>query len=56
MRRYLEYSWDGRSDMVILRLRPAIGMVTKDYRKGVYKWVAGIGDLAIGSLGDLMTG
>jgi hypothetical protein len=38
-RRYLVYSWDGRSDMVILRLSPAIGMVTKDYRKGVYKWV-----------------
>jgi len=28
--------------MVILRLDRANRMVTKDYRKGVYKWVGGI--------------
>lgn len=30
---------DGHSDMVILRLDCHIRMVTKGYRKGVYKWV-----------------
>ena len=30
---------DGRSDMVILRLDRVNRMVTKGYRKGVYKWV-----------------
>jgi hypothetical protein len=32
---------DGHSDMVILRLDCQIRMVTKGYRKGVYKWVEG---------------
>jgi len=31
--------WDGRSDMVILRLASQNRMVTKGYRKGVYDWV-----------------
>jgi len=31
--------WDGRSDMVILRLASQNRMVTKGYRKGVYEWV-----------------
>jgi hypothetical protein len=42
--------------MVILRRDRANRMVTKDYRKGVYKWVGGIGeaeDLA-GHVGDLV--
>ena len=32
--------WDGRSDMVILRLASQNRMVTKGYRKGVYEWVS----------------
>ncbi len=33
------HPWDGRSDMVILRLDGQNRMVTKGYRKGVYEWV-----------------
>jgi|SRR5450631_41306 hypothetical protein len=35
----MEQSWDGRSDMLILRLNSQNRMVTKGYRKGVYEWV-----------------
>jgi hypothetical protein len=34
-----EQSWDGRSDMLILRPTPQNRTVTKGYRKGVYEWV-----------------
>jgi len=44
----LEPSLNGRSDMVILRLDSANRMVTKDYQKGVYKWVSGSGQPEIG--------
>src|SRR5258706_15597707 len=40
----MEQSWDGRSDMLILRLNSPNRMVTKGYRKGVYEWVWRIGE------------
>jgi hypothetical protein len=33
--------WDGRSDMVILRLASQNRMVTKDYHEGLYNWGKG---------------
>jgi hypothetical protein len=45
-------SGDGRSDMVILRPACPNRMVTKGYRKGVYKWVGDSGDLVVGPWGE----